>query len=759
MNDLTTKIESVQNLMDEKKYEQAIELLESLDTDNHCDTIDYYLGLNYCKIKDYDTGAEHFRHSASVGDSEFACRSYNNLASLYKRKKGTENYRIAFGYLENALQIAENLNLQQEKEEIYERIARYIIDLNMFGEFKEEYLGVDWKRFRTDLPVVELPKKKHERTSLIYLIVAFIYWKREQNFAKTKEYLIKSKDSFGENIPMLEFIFNFQQEMIGYAQSVSEKARLQEETKQAKQDLARLYEVGKAITAELDLDKLLTLIVDNVIEIAEAERGFLMLEDGSGIPEFRIARDNQHRTLTEEKFTISRTIYRNVIETGEPLLLEDIESDKDFESVSSVTALSLKSALCAPLKAENRLLGVIYVDNSIAKGNFGERELELLTTLSTQAAIAIQNASLYRSLEEKKKYLEDLLLSTKEMAKADSPLVAISIFVDHILKIVHPFRHATPQLYLFQNESVTYYEWQDEGFEFGEIETELPDIKNLDELSLEDGILSAPIWQGENKFGIILFKGLPKRDIRTEDKYFISGLLNSLAFVLENLKRERQKKLALIGQMAAGIIHDLKTPLTVIQGYAQLMLDCGIKMEMSEKEVSLKFITDQANTMVRMVNDILDFARGSIELNIEQYLIKAYVQSLMESIKPLLEDKNIQLDLQFDYKGEVRLDIKRFQRVLLNIMKNAIEAIDVGDKIRIHVWKEDNTLFIAIVNNGPKIPPEIQKTLFNPFVTHGKIGGTGLGMAIVKKIVEEHGGEITFTSDETETKFVITLPQ
>jgi signal transduction histidine kinase len=278
-------------------------------------------------------------------------------------------------------------------------------------------------------------------------------------------------------------------------------------------------------------------------------------------------------------------------------------------------------------------------------------------------------------------------------------------------------------------------------------------------LYLQDGILSAPIWQGENKFGIIVFQGLPKRDIRTEDKYFISGLLNSLAFVLENLRQERRKKLALIGQMASGIIHDLKTPLTVIQGYAQLMLDCGTKMEIPERRDSLKFITDQANTMVRMVNDILDFARGDIDLQIEDYLIKAYIESLIESLQPLLEDKNIQLDSQFDYKGKVRFDVKRFQRVLLNIMKNAIEAVGVGDKIRLHVWKQEDTISIAIVNNGPKIPPEIQKTLFNPFVTHGKIGGTGLGMAIAKKIVEEHGGDITFTSHEAETKFIITLPQ
>ena len=210
---------------------------------------------------------------------------------------------------------------------------------------------------------------------------------------------IANKTFNKEDMALLEAISN-------QAAISIENALLYEKAERDRTDLERIYEVAQAISSVLNLDELLTLIVDTVLDITKAERGFLMLLNPNGKKrntrdlEFRIARNHHRETLTEDDFVISFSIPMRVVETGEPVLLSDIEDERQFTPTTSMLNLQLKSVLCIPLKTGNKILGVIYVDNSIAKGNFGERELNLLKTLSSETAIAIENAMLYKDLQK-----------------------------------------------------------------------------------------------------------------------------------------------------------------------------------------------------------------------------------------------------------------------------------------------------------------------------------------------------------------------
>jgi signal transduction histidine kinase len=189
-----------------------------------------------------------------------------------------------------------------------------------------------------------------------------------------------------------------------------EMENLYQRVQQDRRDLSQLFEIGKAISSVLDLDKLLTLIVDAVIDITEAERGFLMLKKEDPINsdrslEFRIARNQKKQTLDRSEFTISFSIANSVLNSGEPILLSDIEEENELVPTSSMMYLELKSVICVPLKTAKDVLGVIYVDNSIAKSNFSDRELNLLSTLSSEAAIAVEKAMLYDDLQKAHKNL------------------------------------------------------------------------------------------------------------------------------------------------------------------------------------------------------------------------------------------------------------------------------------------------------------------------------------------------------------------
>ncbi len=165
-----------------------------------------------------------------------------------------------------------------------------------------------------------------------------------------------------------------------------------------RKNLIALTEIGQVINSSLDLDEVLRIVMDNIIKLTEAERGFLMLRDDSGQMSTRIARNWEQESLNESEYAVSRTVMQRVIETGDSILTTNAQEDPRFGGQESIIAFNLRSILCVPLKVKNDLIGVIYADNRIRSGIFTESERDLLGAFSNQAAIAIDNARLFESL-------------------------------------------------------------------------------------------------------------------------------------------------------------------------------------------------------------------------------------------------------------------------------------------------------------------------------------------------------------------------
>jgi PAS domain S-box-containing protein len=165
-----------------------------------------------------------------------------------------------------------------------------------------------------------------------------------------------------------------------------------------RKNLIALTEIGQVINSSLELDEVLRIVMDNIIKLTEAERGFLMLRDDSGQMSTRIARNWEQESLNQSEYAVSRTVMQRVIETGESILTTNAQEDPRFGGQESIIAFSLRSILCVPLKVKNDLIGVIYADNRIRTGIFTESERDLLGAFSNQAAIAIDNARLFESL-------------------------------------------------------------------------------------------------------------------------------------------------------------------------------------------------------------------------------------------------------------------------------------------------------------------------------------------------------------------------
>ncbi len=159
-----------------------------------------------------------------------------------------------------------------------------------------------------------------------------------------------------------------------------------------------LNDVIQAINSTLDLDEVLRIVMDNIIRLMQAERGFLMLrgEDGEFITP--IARNWEQNSLDPSEFAISRTIIDRVVSDGQPVLTTNAQEDPRFDGHQSIIMFNLRSILCVPLKVKGELTGVIYVDNRIRTGIFSDPERDLLTTFANHAAVALENARLFESV-------------------------------------------------------------------------------------------------------------------------------------------------------------------------------------------------------------------------------------------------------------------------------------------------------------------------------------------------------------------------
>ncbi|MEJ2151060.1 MAG: GAF domain-containing protein, partial [Chloroflexota bacterium] len=164
--------------------------------------------------------------------------------------------------------------------------------------------------------------------------------------------------------------------------------------------LAALYEVSRVVGSSLDTDEVLNQVMDAIIKLTGAERGFLMLLDENDELEVKAARDLAQETLSKEEFAFSRSVIRLVAETGEQVVTNNASNDPRFSGKDSVVVHQLRSIQCVPLRARGKIIGVIYVDNPLRSGVFDEDDLEMLSAFSAQAAVAIENARLFTMTDE-----------------------------------------------------------------------------------------------------------------------------------------------------------------------------------------------------------------------------------------------------------------------------------------------------------------------------------------------------------------------
>jgi len=219
----------------------------------------------------------------------------------------------------------------------------------------------------------------------------------------------------------------------------------------------------------------------------------------------------------------------------------------------------------------------------------------------------------------------------------------------------------------------------------------------------------------------------------------------------------RNERLSNLGKFASFVLHDLRNPIAAIRGYAEM-----IQFE-DDEQGSLtnyaKRIVLEADHLNRFANDILDYSRGQVRLQYTLTTVESIFSKLQSYMAEAMRKRNIAFTMSNFVKQPVYLDEDRILRALTNVLDNARKASSSGGKVMIEARDDFETLRFKIEDNGEGMAPEVLEKIFEPFYSSSKLGGTGLGMLIVKNVIEAHGGLITIQSEVAKgTVLSLSLP-
>lgn len=220
---------------------------------------------------------------------------------------------------------------------------------------------------------------------------------------------------------------------------------------------------------------------------------------------------------------------------------------------------------------------------------------------------------------------------------------------------------------------------------------------------------------------------------------------------------DSKNKIALIGKMSVAVVHDLKNPMSTIQTLVEMANTNEITKE--ERIRNLNLIHREISRLSDMAYEILDFVRGDLILKPETLILEEFIAEVYHFLEIDFEYAKVDFILDLKYKGKVFFDPEKVRRVIVNLAKNALEAM--YDKKRkytftVHSEKINQKLHLSFEDNGPGLPESVQERIFQTFATEGKVNGTGIGLYMAKWTMDTHKGEVQYkTQKDKGTTFTL----
>ena len=466
---------------------------------------------------------------------------------------------------------------------------------------------------------------------------------------------------------------------------------------------------------------------------------------------------------------------------------------------------SIKSAVTTVLKIRDKVVGTISLENGVRTHAFTEHDLKLLESFASPASLAIENAMLYESVRKHARELEMLNRVNFELIQSLDLQTVLQKVIDSAVTAIPKAKMGTVLLLDEENKNLEVkasrgYDPEvlkgfvlpvGKGFSGAAVlqrksfiisDLSLPLYKKFwlkEEQAAPTKIRSAmtAVLQVKDRLiGTISLENPHEADVFKEnDLKILTSFASQAAMAIENarfyetLEKEVEQRTSKLREMNTKIVeadrlkseflanmsHELRTPLNAIIGFSELLLDESPEVEVKNQRECLTDIHQSGKHLLQLINDILDLSKieaGKMELHLDNFILTDLMYSVQRTVAPLLDKKAQKLKIDIPKNFPVLFaDPNKIRQVMLNLVSNAIKFSPNQTDIHVtsfyHEEKKGNMFDIAVADHGRGIREEDQKIIFDEFrqidgSTTREDQGTGLGLALCRRLVEMHGGRI-----------------
>ncbi len=629
-----------------------------------------------------------------------------------------------------------------------------------------------------------------------------------------------------------------------------QNARLFSETEQRNAELAVINSVQGGLVAEMDMQSIYDLVGDRIRNLFDAQvTGIVTFDLEQKIEDFKYLFEDGGRYYPNPR--PYDKVREQIIETKEVLLINEnagkVMSEINGKPFKAVKGTQLaKSVLYVPMLVGKSVRGYVTLQNLDRENAFTESDVRLLTTLVNSMSVALENARLFNKTS---RLLEEADQRATEMDTVNriSKALVSQLESDALIELVgrlmqETFKADVVYLALYDRETNMIhfpYEYGDKnesrpfgsGFTEKIITSREPMLINRDLEEFRDQIkakqigvitssyLGVPIQIGNEAIGVISIQSTQEENrFDDNDQRLLSTIAANVGIAMENAEAYeqlrnamtelkstqeqlvQQEKLASLGQLTAGIAHEIKNPLNFVNNFSDLSFELAEEVEelmtkvesaelreemsmlISDIKSNLKKIHEHGTRTDGIVKSMLQHSRGGsgkMEPTDLNALIKEFANLAFHGMRAGKNPINVDIKFNLDESvGEILLIREDFSRVLLNLINNAFDAMrekmtvdgrpTTGDKLQnseeyrptlmISTLLSEKNVVVEVGDNGLGIPDSIREKILQPFFTTKKgTEGTGLGLSITRDIIEAHGGTIDFNSSEEGTRFLVTL--
>lgn len=524
-----------------------------------------------------------------------------------------------------------------------------------------------------------------------------------------------------------------------------------------------LLDFGKTLSATTEIDPLLDGLIERLRQVLDVQKLAVFLEDESAPVRYRLAKSagldsayripNDFRTMIRQKSAAKGIVRADELGTE----IDDTAENGNGNGLKNgATPVRQELHYFVPCVAGGKMVAVIGLGRATDGSLLSSEDLEILRTISGYIGVAIENSRLYT---QQKHHAEELAL-LKEFNESIVESVNVGLLaVDEAGRITRGNSTFESLMGLDRNEAVgkLVEEVFDQGFALnlenilGKSRWHLTEVRNAYKLHTHDR---------KGRSLILNVAVAPLRSVSHQQTGSIIVLENVTSRVKLEETVQQSEKLSSIGLLAAGVAHEVNTPLTGVSSYTQMLL--GMIPETDPKHALLQKMQRQTDRASNIVGNLLNFSRTGGPADLAPVDLNKLLNDTLQLLEPQLRKSNIEIVKDYSERPPiVSGNSGKLQQVFTNLIINARDAMSAGGTITLSTAiKQGVGACVEVTDTGEGISPENLSKVFDPFFTTKEVGsGTGLGLAVSYGIIQEHAGTIEVTSQEGEgTTFQMTFP-